>query len=99
MEKNDAVYSSAKCSAKWKSLKERYTQIRENLSKDPGRRTPWPFYEKMHYLCGDDDRNTLEHVQDVGACGMSSRKKKRQGEEHEPRFQRKKKTASQTLSR
>ena len=94
--KNGAFYSSAKCSTKWKSLKERYTQIRENLRKDPkGRRTPWAFYEKMHHLCGENDRNTLDYVQDVGACGNSSRKNK-QNFEQESRFQRKKKPASQT---
>ena len=70
--------------------------IRENLRKDPkGRRTPWAFYEKMHHLCGENDRNTLDYVQDVGACGNSSRKNK-QNFEQESRFQRKKKPASQT---
>ena len=63
-----AFYSSAKCSTKWKYLKERYTQIRENLRKDPkGRRTPWAFYEKMHHLCGEDDRKTLDYVQSQAA--------------------------------
>ena len=93
MESNGVYYTSAKCAAKWKSLKDRYSQIRENINKNPNcRRTPWPFFEKMHYLCGDDDRNTLEHVQDVGACGISSRKNKRNAETSEPRFARKKKT-------
>lgn len=97
MEENGASYTSVKCSAKWKSLRERFTQIQENLRKGPkGRKTPWPFYEKMNKFCGEDDRNTLEHVQDVGACG-SIRKNRRDMEQQEA-FTPKKKLKSRVFN-
>ncbi len=74
MEKSGVYMAWDKCSSKWKSLNERYNEINRKLSKDVnGRKTPWPFYEKMNHLCGNDDRNTLRHVQVVGACGITHR--------------------------
>lgn len=82
MEKSGVNMAWDKCSSKWKSLNERYNEINRKLSKDvKGRKTPWPFYDKMHYLCGNDDRNTLRYVQDVGACGITHRSQNQKTDE------------------
>lgn len=68
-----SAFTADQCALKWKSLKDiRYQKINDKLqeSSQKGRKSPWPYFERMKSFCGLDASNTLEYVEEVGAGGL-----------------------------
>ena len=102
MSKNGLCFTPEQCSSKWKSLRNRYQKINNRLteSSETGqpRKTPWPFYEKMNKICGQDDSVSLKYIEEVGAGGMKKRKGQEKNEDGEQESRRVKKMRTRTTN-
>lgn len=75
MKSKGVFISGERCSGKWKSMRERYSEINDKLKKmkegnqASGRRSQWPFFAKMDEIFGQSDTTTLQYVYEVGSGG------------------------------
>jgi hypothetical protein len=69
MNSNGVSVTGERCVAKWKSLRERYNTINEKLLKEgSGRKSLWPYFERMNAILGFDNTVRLQYVHEVGAA-------------------------------
>jgi len=67
MNSNGVLVTGKRCVAKWKSLRERYNTINEKLLKEgSGRKSLWPYFERMNAFLCFDDTVRLQYVHEVG---------------------------------